>query len=434
MNYSLVVSRNRQFYKFSSPELIHAYPLQWREVCWAALARSNDPVWRSESTLIDRPCRRFRTFRFSLPFSDSPAWPLLGNWRATSWGNLDPDEPRPRPIKYRSKSTSPFVETLHLHVSLVSWSVSRSILAGRNRSTISSIIEDINSECRVCSKKLDTVRSRIGSNFAQFRQSTSFSSSPLTFLPLSSSISLLSLLTSHTKHQDDFRFFRPVSLATQEDSDRRRWRLRYGLRRSAQSQTGSIRSYSNRGELPSKYTKSLSKLILSKCNRLLRTVADKLFPSRSTGVVSERVGSIKVSKEVRTSITMFTITWRNNESKQNRSFQLSLHSSRLYTRTHLRLSHSVNLSFSFGKKEMFWTNLFPTEFVREHAEDIKRFKSALGTMSKLIWIFGLIPVKRSLRMFRFSDEWVRILESELENCSRAYLLAGLSNEWSTRRL
>ncbi|GAA5827940.1 hypothetical protein JCM5353_007750 [Sporobolomyces roseus] len=66
----------------------------------------------------------------------------------------------------------------------------------------------------------------------------------------------------------------------------------------------------------------------------------------------------------------------------------------------------VNLSFSFGKGEMFWTNLFPTEFVREHAEDIKRFKSALGTMSKLIWIFGLIPVKRSLRMFRFSDEFI----------------------------
>jgi len=64
----------------------------------------------------------------------------------------------------------------------------------------------------------------------------------------------------------------------------------------------------------------------------------------------------------------------------------------------------VDLSFSFGKGDMFWTNLFPTEFVREHAEDIKRFKSALGTMSKFIWIFGLIPVKRSLRMFRFSDE------------------------------
>lgn len=65
---------------------------------------------------------------------------------------------------------------------------------------------------------------------------------------------------------------------------------------------------------------------------------------------------------------------------------------------------SINLSFSFGKDEKFWTNLFPTGFVREHEDDIKRFRKALETMSKLSWIFGLVPVKHSLRFFRFSDE------------------------------
>ncbi|GAA5838422.1 hypothetical protein JCM3766R1_005541 [Sporobolomyces carnicolor] len=66
----------------------------------------------------------------------------------------------------------------------------------------------------------------------------------------------------------------------------------------------------------------------------------------------------------------------------------------------------INLSFSFGKDEKFWTNLFPTGFVREHEDDIKRFRKALETMSKLSWIFGLVPVKHSLRFFRFSDEFI----------------------------
>ncbi|GAA5950031.1 hypothetical protein JCM3765_004170 [Sporobolomyces pararoseus] len=66
----------------------------------------------------------------------------------------------------------------------------------------------------------------------------------------------------------------------------------------------------------------------------------------------------------------------------------------------------VNLSFSFGKNELFWTNMFPTDFVREHEEDIKRFRKALQTMSRFSWIFGFMPVKHSLRLFRFSDEFI----------------------------
>lgn len=69
------------------------------------------------------------------------------------------------------------------------------------------------------------------------------------------------------------------------------------------------------------------------------------------------------------------------------------------------LARRANLSFSFGKGEQFWTNLFPTDFVRENEHDIKRFRGALKTMSRLSWIFGLMPVKHSLRLFRFSDEY-----------------------------
>ncbi|GAA6012558.1 hypothetical protein JCM11491_005433 [Sporobolomyces phaffii] len=66
----------------------------------------------------------------------------------------------------------------------------------------------------------------------------------------------------------------------------------------------------------------------------------------------------------------------------------------------------VDLSFSFGKGDLFWTNLFPTEFVRDHEEDIKRFRSALTVMSRLSWIFGFMPVKHSLRLFRFTEDFI----------------------------
>ncbi|GAA6038635.1 hypothetical protein JCM8097_009458 [Rhodosporidiobolus ruineniae] len=66
----------------------------------------------------------------------------------------------------------------------------------------------------------------------------------------------------------------------------------------------------------------------------------------------------------------------------------------------------VDLEVSFGKGDKFWTNVFPTELCQKHASEIKRFKWAMKIMrwTELFW--ALIPIKISLKMFFFSDEFM----------------------------
>ncbi|BGP12350.1 hypothetical protein JCM10213_006519 [Rhodosporidiobolus nylandii] len=69
----------------------------------------------------------------------------------------------------------------------------------------------------------------------------------------------------------------------------------------------------------------------------------------------------------------------------------------------------VDLEVSFGKDDKFWTNVFPTELVAKHASEIKRFKRAMKIMrwTELFW--ALIPIKVSLKMFFFSDEFMNYM-------------------------
>lgn len=57
----------------------------------------------------------------------------------------------------------------------------------------------------------------------------------------------------------------------------------------------------------------------------------------------------------------------------------------------------------------FWTNLFPTELVKNHAKDIKRFQTAIRWMRRLEVIFALIPIKISLKLWGLSDEFINYM-------------------------
>lgn len=89
----------------------------------------------------------------------------------------------------------------------------------------------------------------------------------------------------------------------------------------------------------------------------------------------------------------------------------------------------VDLEVSFGKGEKFWTNVFPTELVAKHRSEIKRFQWAMKIMrwtelfcsSSLPTLLvkhgtdgflrpgALIPIKVSLRMFFFSNEFINFM-------------------------
>ena len=47
-------------------------------------------------------------------------------------------------------------------------------------------------------------------------------------------------------------------------------------------------------------------------------------------------------------------------------------------------STEVGMQISFGKgQEKFWTNVFPSELVAKHADDIKKFGRVLQVIKKL---------------------------------------------------
>ena len=66
----------------------------------------------------------------------------------------------------------------------------------------------------------------------------------------------------------------------------------------------------------------------------------------------------------------------------------------------------VDLEVSFGKGEYFWTNSFPTKLVEKHQKEIKRFKWAVKVMRWFEVFFAIIPIKVSLKMFMFSDDFI----------------------------
>jgi len=65
----------------------------------------------------------------------------------------------------------------------------------------------------------------------------------------------------------------------------------------------------------------------------------------------------------------------------------------------------IDIQVSFGKDEVFWSNVFPTELLARHQREIKRFHTVLKIVRWFELVFALIPIKYLMKMFIFSDEF-----------------------------
>ncbi|KAL5117692.1 hypothetical protein ACEQ8H_004440 [Pleosporales sp. CAS-2024a] len=65
----------------------------------------------------------------------------------------------------------------------------------------------------------------------------------------------------------------------------------------------------------------------------------------------------------------------------------------------------VDLQVSFGKDDIFWTNVFPTELLARHQKEIKRFNRMLKIVRWFELFFAMIPIKILFKIFFFSDEF-----------------------------
>ncbi len=69
----------------------------------------------------------------------------------------------------------------------------------------------------------------------------------------------------------------------------------------------------------------------------------------------------------------------------------------------------VNLQVSFGKGDQFWTNVFPTQLMKKHAKEIRRFYYMLKIIRMFELLFALLPIKYLVKLFRFSEEFANIV-------------------------
>ncbi|KAI0442713.1 FAD dependent oxidoreductase [Xylaria telfairii] len=65
----------------------------------------------------------------------------------------------------------------------------------------------------------------------------------------------------------------------------------------------------------------------------------------------------------------------------------------------------VALQVSFGKDDMFWTNMFPTELLARHRREVARLTTVLKLMRWFEVFFALLPLRLVFRLFWFSGEF-----------------------------
>lgn len=65
----------------------------------------------------------------------------------------------------------------------------------------------------------------------------------------------------------------------------------------------------------------------------------------------------------------------------------------------------VNLQVSFGKNETFWTNVFPTDLLARHQNEVKRFNFAIKFMRWFEIFFALMPMRLFFKLWMFSEEF-----------------------------
>ncbi|KAH8702989.1 hypothetical protein GQ44DRAFT_743778 [Phaeosphaeriaceae sp. PMI808] len=65
----------------------------------------------------------------------------------------------------------------------------------------------------------------------------------------------------------------------------------------------------------------------------------------------------------------------------------------------------VDLQVSFGKDNTFWSNVYPTDLLARHQNEIRRFNHMLSIVRWFEIFFALIPIKILFKMFWFSEEF-----------------------------
>ncbi|GAB7365200.1 hypothetical protein MBLNU230_g6286t1 [Neophaeotheca triangularis] len=69
----------------------------------------------------------------------------------------------------------------------------------------------------------------------------------------------------------------------------------------------------------------------------------------------------------------------------------------------------VKLQVSFGKGEQFWSNVFPTQMLKKHAKEVKRFAWMMKLLRTFEVLFALVPIKYLVKLFRFSEEFANVV-------------------------
>ncbi len=69
----------------------------------------------------------------------------------------------------------------------------------------------------------------------------------------------------------------------------------------------------------------------------------------------------------------------------------------------------VKLQVSFGKGEQFWTNVFPTQMLKKHAKEVRRFYYMLKIIRTFEILFALLPIKYLVKLFWFSEEFANVV-------------------------
>ncbi|KAF2867952.1 hypothetical protein BDV95DRAFT_501998 [Massariosphaeria phaeospora] len=69
----------------------------------------------------------------------------------------------------------------------------------------------------------------------------------------------------------------------------------------------------------------------------------------------------------------------------------------------------VKLQVSFGKGDIFWSNVFPTKILARHQNEVAKFKRMISIVRWFEVFFALIPIKYLMKIFFFSDEFTNII-------------------------
>nr|OQO29574.1 hypothetical protein B0A51_03655 [Rachicladosporium sp. CCFEE 5018] len=69
----------------------------------------------------------------------------------------------------------------------------------------------------------------------------------------------------------------------------------------------------------------------------------------------------------------------------------------------------VKLQVSFGKGDQFWSNVYPTNMLKKHAKEVKRFFYMIKVIRMFEVIFALVPMKYMVKLWGFTEEFANVV-------------------------